>query len=133
MAYKKEDLIKQALQAIKKHKLIFIEEVVSFLPCSVATFYNYKLEELETIKSEIQANKINIKTKLRTRWQDVDNSALNIALYKLCATKEELSILSVQQQKDKEPATNENKGKTVEELEKELQKLGFSRTDKESY
>lgn len=133
MAYKKEDLIKQALQAIKKHKLIFIEEVVSFLPCSVATFYNYKLEELETIKSEIQANKINIKTKLRTRWQDVDNSALNIALYKLCATKEELGILSVQQQKDKEPATNENKGKTVEELEKELQKLGFSRTDKESY
>jgi len=133
MAYKKEDLIKQALQAIKEHKLIFIEEVVSFLPCSVATFYNYKLEELETIKSEIQANKINIKTKLRTRWQDVDNSALNIALYKLCATKEELSILSVQQQKDKEPATNENKGKTVEELEKELQKLGFSRTDKESY
>lgn len=133
MAYKKEDLIKQALQAIKKHKLIFIEEVVSFLPCSVATFYNYKLEELEAIKSAIQANKINIKTKLRTRWEDVDNSALNIALYKLCATKEELSILSVQQQKDKEPATNENKGKTVEELEKELQKLGFSRTDKESY
>ena len=133
MAYKKEDLIKQALQAIKEHKLIFIEEVVSFLPCSVATFYNYKLEELETIKREIQANKINIKTKLRTRWEDVDNSALNIALYKLCATKEELSILSVQQQKDKEPATNENKGKTVEELEKELQKLGFSRTDKESY
>ncbi len=133
MAYKKEDLIKQALQAIKKHKLIFIEEVVSFLPCSKATFYNYKLDELDAIKSAIQANKINIKTKLRTRWQDVDNSALNIALYKLCATKEELGILSVQQQKDKEPATNENKGKTVEELEKELQKLGFSRTDKESY
>ena len=133
MAYKKEDLIKQALQAIKKHKLIFIEEVVSFLPCAMSTFYDKKMEESEAIKSAIQANKINIKTKLRTRWQDVDNSALNIALYKLCATKEELGILSVQQQKDKEPATNENKGKTVEELEKELQKLGFSRTDKESY
>ena len=133
MAYKKEDLIKQALQAIKEHKLIFIEEVVSFLPCVMSTFYDKKMEESEAIKSAIQANKINIKTKLRTRWQDVDNSALNIALYKLCATKEELGILSVQQQKDKEPATNENKGKTVEELEKELQKLGFSRTDKESY
>ncbi len=52
MAYKKEDLIKQALQAIKKHKLIFIEEVVSFLPCSKATFYRYieKLRERKVIE-----------------------------------------------------------------------------------
>ena len=50
MAYKTEELEKQSLEAIEKYKLFFIDDVVSYLPCSTATFYNHKLEELETIK-----------------------------------------------------------------------------------
>jgi hypothetical protein len=62
MAYDKQDLITKSLAAIKKHKLIFIDEVVSYLPCSVST-------------------------------------SLNVALYKLCASDEEIDKLSTNKTK----------------------------------
>lgn len=129
MAYNKEDLIKKSLAAIKKHELIFIDEVVSYLPCSMATFYNHKLEQLEAIKSALEGNRINTKAKLRKDWKKSDNAALNIALYKLCASGKELDILTTQKNKTEIKKANESKGKTLEELEKELQELGLSRTD----
>jgi len=43
MAYKTEELEKKSLEAIDKHKLFFIEDVVAFLPCDKTTFYNHKL------------------------------------------------------------------------------------------
>jgi len=39
MAYKTNELKKQALKAIRKHKLFWIQEVAAFLPCSKHTFY----------------------------------------------------------------------------------------------
>ena len=39
MAYKKEELEPQALEANTKHRLCTIEEVVAFLPCNKTTFY----------------------------------------------------------------------------------------------
>ena len=54
MAYKTKELEKQALEAIEKYKLFFIDDIVSYLPCSTATFYNHKLEELETIKEALK-------------------------------------------------------------------------------
>ena len=53
MAYKKEELEAQALEAIKKHMLYFIEDVVSFLPCDKSTFYAKKLHESDAIKREM--------------------------------------------------------------------------------
>jgi len=50
MAYKKTDLEKQALTAIKKHKLKFVQHLVAFLPCSSSTFYDLELEKSEAIK-----------------------------------------------------------------------------------
>ena len=46
MAYKTEELEIKSLEAIEKHKLFFIEDVVAFLPCTKTTFYEHKLERI---------------------------------------------------------------------------------------
>jgi hypothetical protein len=89
MAYKKEDLIKKSLAAIKKHKLIFMQEVASYLPCSRRTFYDQELHKLHTIEEALENNKISTKSKLRKKWETGNNPALNLALYRLCSTDEE--------------------------------------------
>ena len=53
MAYDTKELEKKALTAINKHKLMFIEHIVAFLPCSKETFYVHKLHESDAIKKAI--------------------------------------------------------------------------------
>jgi|31_taG_2_1085359.scaffolds.fasta_scaffold03581_4 hypothetical protein len=96
MAYNTKELEQQALEAIKEHGLIFIEEVVSFLPCSKPTFYEHGLNESNAIKEAITLNKVSKKAKLRKNWEHSENATLNISLYKLLANEEELMRLSVQ-------------------------------------
>lgn len=96
MAYNTKELEQQALEAIKEHGLIFIEEVVSFLPCASSTFYDHELEKSEAIKEAINFNKVSKKAKLRKNWEHSENATLNISLYKLLANEEELQRLSVQ-------------------------------------
>lgn len=94
MAYDKNNLEVLALAAIEDNCLIFLSEVISYLPCSTSTFYSFKLEESEAIKKAIISNKITEKTKLRKKWRNTDNATLQIALYKLCSSDEELAILT---------------------------------------
>ncbi len=96
MAYNTNELEQQALEAIKEHGLVFIEEVVSFLPCDKKTFYNHNLHEFHSIKEAIEYNKVSKKAKLRKNWEHSENATLNISLYKLLANEEELMRLSVQ-------------------------------------
>lgn len=100
MAYKTAELEKLALSAIKKHKLIFIEEVASFLPCDKTTFYNHKLHEFDTLKSALLANKVNMKSGLRKKWYAGDNATTQIALYKLIGTDEEADRLNGKQKNE---------------------------------
>ena len=51
MAYKTEELETKSLEAIEKHKLFFIEDVVAFLPCSKKTFYEYLKEVWDSKQS----------------------------------------------------------------------------------
>lgn len=39
MAYKKKEIFEQAKKAITEHRLIFVEDVVAYLPCDKTTFY----------------------------------------------------------------------------------------------
>lgn len=94
MAYDKEELEKKALIAIKKHKLVFLEEVISYLPCSKSTFYDLRLHESDLIKEEIQLIKVGLKIKMRKKWTDSENASLQIANYKLLASDEELTRLT---------------------------------------
>jgi len=83
MAYKKNDLEKKALAEIKAKKLIFIDDVVCYLPCSRATFYIQELDKLDTIKDALELNKTDIKVSLRSKWYKSENATLQIALMRL--------------------------------------------------
>lgn len=96
MAYKKGELESKALKIIKDNNLIFIQDVIDFLPCSPATFYNHELEKLESIKKLLETNKVTMKVGLRRKWYESDNPTTQIALYKLLATDEENIKISSQ-------------------------------------
>lgn len=93
MAYKTEELEKKSLEAIDKHKLFFIEDIVAYLPCDKSTFYNHKLHELDTIKDALEKNKVEIKTSMRSKWYKSDNPTLQMGLYKLIGTEQEAERL----------------------------------------
>jgi len=95
MAYNRNKLEKKALEEIKKKRLIFIEDVISYLPCSKGTFYSIKLNELDTIKDALELNKTDIKVSLRSKWYKSDNATLQIALMRLTCTTEERKKLAI--------------------------------------
>ena len=95
MAYNTEELKATALKEIKKRRLIFIEDVVCYLPCTKPTFYEHKLNESSDIKAALHKNKTTIKTHLRSKWYNSDNATLQIALYRLSCTDEERKKLAI--------------------------------------
>jgi len=96
MAYNKEELIASALEAINKNKLFFIDDIISYLPCSRATFYNLELDKLDDIKDALTKVKTEIKVSMRSKWYKSDNPTLQMGLMKLIATQDELKQLSMQ-------------------------------------
>jgi hypothetical protein len=94
MAHNKEELIEQSLKAIEDNKLFFISDLIAFLPCSRATFYNLELDKIDIIKEAIENNKILIKVSMRKKWFTSDNPVLQMGLMKLICTKEEFDKLT---------------------------------------
>ncbi len=92
--FNKDELIELSLRAIEQHELVFISEIISFLPCSQSTFYNYKMEALQPLKEALQRNRINLKLQIRRKLLESDNPIALIASYKLFANQEELQRLS---------------------------------------
>jgi len=89
MAYKKEELIEQSLDAITTNNLFFIDDISAYLPCSRSTFYNQELDKLDSIKGALNKNKIKTKSAMRSKWYKSENATLQIALMKLIATDTE--------------------------------------------
>lgn len=97
MKYNPEELFQQAKQIAESKKLIFVEEVVSFLPCTKTTFYEYfpaSSDEMNELKTIINNNKVAIKSTMRKKWYDSENPTLQLALYRLTSTKEEHKLLN---------------------------------------
>lgn len=92
MQYDKEKLFKQAVEAIDKHNLFFIEDVVAFLPCVKSTFYDYfplDSNESNELRELLENNKIETKSKIRAKLMQSEKAAELLALYRLIATTEE--------------------------------------------
>lgn len=101
MANDRNKIFEQAKAAIIQHSLIFIEEVVSFLPISKPTFYEYfpvDSNDFNALKDLLNTNRVDIKVKLRNKWLESENPTLQISLYKLTSSEEELRRLSVAKQ-----------------------------------
>lgn len=96
MAYKTEELERLSVDAIKQHKLFFIEDIVAYLPCTKPTFYEHKLNESNAIKEALTEVKTNLKVSMRSKWYRSENPTLQLALMKLLSNDEELRKLSMQ-------------------------------------
>jgi len=94
MAYSKKKIEQLAIEAIEKYNLVFADEVISFLPICRATFYNWNMEQLDSIKELLNERKVKTKVGLRKKWYDQGNAATEAMLYKLCGTEEERKILN---------------------------------------
>ena len=101
MAYDKKKLEKKALTLIAKHKLFFISDIVAFLGISKGTFYNQKLNELDSVKDLLNKNICEVKASLRSKWYKSDAPALQMGLYKIIGTDEEAHRLNGSKQEIK--------------------------------
>lgn len=98
MAYKTEELFKSAIENIRKHRLVFIEDIIAYLPCSKPTFYEHFPNESDYYKKmfeELEKNRIDLKIGMRSKWYKSNSPALQIALMKLIANEDELKRMSV--------------------------------------
>jgi hypothetical protein len=89
-------LKEKAIEAIKKNKLIFIEDVCHYCAINKTTFYrHFPIEgnDYNDISNLLNENKISIKISIRKKWHDRQSDTGLMALYKLCSTPEEHKLL----------------------------------------
>lgn len=111
MAYDKTKIFEQAKEAIVKHKLFFVEDIVAFIPISKPTFYEYyplESNELNELKGLLEINRTTLKVSMRSKWYTSNAPALQMALMKLIATPEELKKLSMTFVESENTNRNEN-------------------------
>ncbi len=111
MAYDKIKIFEQAKEAIVKHKLFFVEDIVAFLPIAKKTFYEYypiDSNECNELKGLLEINRTTLKVSMRSKWYTSNAPALQMALMKLIATPEELKKLSMTFVESENTNKNEN-------------------------
>lgn len=94
-------IFEQAKELIKKHHLFFIEDIISMLPISKPTFYDYfkvDSDEFNELKELIDIERVNMKVVIRAKLSKSGKAAELLALYKLICTDEERKALSMNYQ-----------------------------------
>ena len=102
MAYNNSELFEKAKKIAKSKKLIFVEEIVGWLPCSKPTFYDHfppESNEFNELKEILENNRIEMKSGMRTKWYKSDNATLQVALMKLISNEDEAARLNGSNQK----------------------------------
>lgn len=125
MAYDKEKLFKKAKHIAETKACLFIDDVVSYLPCHKATFYDkfpLKSEEMNTIKDIIEQNRSKTKIAMRSKWFKSSNPTLQISLMKLICNDEERKKLAVNYQEHSGGIETSSK-LSDEELDKRIDEL----------
>lgn len=100
MAYDRVKIFEQAKEMIVKHKLFFVEDIVSFLPISKTTFYEYftpDSNETNILKELLEQQRVTLKVGMRSKWYKSDNPTLQVSLMKLICTDDERKKLSMHQ------------------------------------
>jgi hypothetical protein len=122
MSYDTDKLEQEALEAIEKYRLFFIEDVVVYVSCSRATFYNHGLDKLDTIKEALAKNKIDIKVSMRNKWFLSESATLQVALMKMIATDDEAHRLNGSRQEIRHQGAIPV-GKMSEEAKKQIDEI----------
>jgi hypothetical protein len=95
MAYDREDVIMQALRVIDDEQITRVTDLVAYLPISRATFYNWELDKLDVFQEKVNEIKISLKNKMKRKWIEGDNPALQIAAFKLIAEDDEVDKVTL--------------------------------------
>jgi hypothetical protein len=96
MAYVKTELVDLAISVMAGEEIVTWGELWDSMGISPTTAFKFELQEVEDIKNELQRHKTRRKKRLRRRWADSDNAALQIAEYKLLSDDDELARLNTQ-------------------------------------
>jgi hypothetical protein len=99
MAHDRAKIFEQAKDVIVKNNLFFVEDIVAFIPCSKATFYEFypvDSDELNTLKDLLNENKVKTKSAIRSKLFKSQKAAELLALYRLICTPEEHQKLNQQ-------------------------------------
>lgn len=98
MAYDRGKIFVKAKENIVKHRLFFIDDVISYAGISKQTFYDFfkvDSDELDDIKELLNKNRVEVKVAIRQKLFKGDKAAELLALYKLICTDEERKALSM--------------------------------------
>lgn len=97
MPYKTEELYERVMKLIDEKKLFFIDDCVAMLGIAKQTFYdhfNVGSDKMDAIKEKLSENRMNLKVSMRKKWFASDHPTLQLALYKIIGTPEEVDRLS---------------------------------------
>ena len=132
MAYDKEKLYTDVLNAIDIHRLKNFDHIEGFVaPCTKTLYDIFPMEsdELHAIKRALEKNKINTKVKLVNNWEESENPTLQIAAFKLVATQEERKALS---QNYTDVTSKDEKINTIDPFAQIRQNVGIDQETEES-
>jgi hypothetical protein len=93
--YDKETELENVLKAISDEAICFFEDIELYVGPSKRAMQLWGFHELPAIKDALAKNKVRRKVKMRRKWEDSDNAALQIAAYKLIAEPEEIERITM--------------------------------------
>ncbi|CAB4152409.1 hypothetical protein UFOVP615_10 [uncultured Caudovirales phage] len=93
----KQEIFEQAKLLMEKHKFVFMEHLIAFLPISKQTFYHYfpvGSDEMDAIKKLMEKEKTIVKRNILVKWKASDDVKAQKYLYMLTGSREERQRLS---------------------------------------
>jgi hypothetical protein len=91
-SYDPHELYELSIEALGKHDIITMEDLINYLPCQKSAFYVKfnNTEKMEAIKKLLNQNKIKVKQRLRKFFGSaMSTPAERIFLYKILSNEEE--------------------------------------------
>lgn len=132
LTWDKENGLKLTLDLIYTHDLVYVSDVLAFVPFNHDTYYRLfptgSLES-ELIKAALNKNKVDIKLAIRGKLFKSSKAAELIPLYRLMATNEELRLLSQQTVDNKVTIKDDVEAMSMEELDAEIERLEQQRLE----
>lgn len=87
-------LIDECLKIIEKEEILFVTDLIGFLPISKATFYNYGLDKIDAIREAIEKQRIQKKQMTRKALVKTNTPVGLITFYRMIATPEERAAIN---------------------------------------
>lgn len=117
---KYEKLVNQCIEIIKTNEILFISDLISYLPISKATFYNYKLDKLDALKEAINDQRIFVKQGIRKALVKTNTPAGLAMVYKMIATPEERAAINSYH--EPKPSSEEAESTPIKDLFESLRR-----------